>query len=77
LIKWKGYSLEEVTWEMERDFDTNFLPSIIEDNDVSRRGKILKTTGHGRQPCLETINCSCITTVEAPRSYKFVNNVKK
>lgn len=54
-----------------------FLPSIIEDNDVSRRVKILKTIGHGRPPYLGTVNCSCIKTVEAPRSYKIVNNVKE
>ena len=67
LVKWKGQSAEEATWEDAKDFQVTFPNFILEDKDISKgganvakeRGKTVlqyqtSTTGVSRRSARET-----------------------
>ena len=46
LVKWKGYTKEEATWEDTEDFQSTFPHFILEDTDFQKGGPIVaRNTG--------------------------------
>ena len=51
LVKWKGQSAEEATWEDAKDFQVTFPNFTLEDKDVSKGGA--NVAKEGGKPVLQ------------------------